>query len=74
MRNVTVYLDDARRAVLPMHAVWVVDVELEQDGTVMQETWRRVGDGEAAQRLARLAERVLSKPGSLRQRKAQKLS
>jgi hypothetical protein len=49
MRHVTVFLDDARRAVLPSHAVWVVDVELETDGTVTQETWRRV-DSQAVRR------------------------
>jgi hypothetical protein len=49
MRHVTVFLDESRRAVMPAKAVWVVDVELEQDGTVTQETWRRVANAELAQ-------------------------
>ncbi|HEX4684257.1 MAG TPA: hypothetical protein VH277_16180 [Gemmatimonadaceae bacterium] len=41
----TIFLDEARRAVLPNDATWVVDVELELDGTVSTETWRRVAEG-----------------------------
>jgi hypothetical protein len=45
MRHVTIFLDEARRAVLPNEATWVVDVELELDGTISTETWRRVTEG-----------------------------
>jgi hypothetical protein len=46
MRHVTIFLDEARRAVLPNDATWVVDVELELDGTVSKESWRRVAEGQ----------------------------
>lgn len=46
MRRVTVFLDEARYAAAPGKAVWAVDVELELDGTVTQETWRRVANAE----------------------------